>query len=121
VCPPAPLACGEKRKQGVVLCVSGRAARPPSYPRTGPAFGREPAALKGRRGGTDAFLGRGAFVRRSRSPRQGGTADPWRSVWCSLRADAADVKSSGAVADTAVNAVPVVTTSEGERLPPFGV
>src|SRR5262249_20456239 len=94
---------------------------PPSHHRTGNAFGREPAALTGRRGGTDEFLGRGAATLRSRSARKGGTADPWRSVWCSPRADAYERKSSGAVVGTAVTPGPVVTTSEGENLPPFAV
>jgi hypothetical protein len=97
------------------------AARPPSQNLTGPLPGGEPAVLKGRCGGTDAFLGRGALVLRSRTPRKGKTADPWRSVWCSLRADTYARKSSAAVVRSAVHPVPVLTTPEEEKLPPFGV
>src|SRR5262245_32508205 len=58
------------------------AALPPSDHLTGTASGRDPAVLKRRRGGTDEFLGRGAYPRR-RAAGNGGPADPWKRVWCS--------------------------------------
>ena len=58
------------------------AALPPSYHLTGTVFGRDPAVLISRRGGTDEFLGRG-WRTRSRVPGNGGVADPRKSVWCS--------------------------------------
>src|SRR5262245_2633788 len=58
------------------------AALPPSDHLTGTASGRDPAVLKRRRGGTDEFLGRGAYPR-SRAAGNGGPADPWKRVWCS--------------------------------------
>src|SRR5262249_25162553 len=106
-----------KRLGGVGVPVFRAAARPPSHCLTGTAFGREPAVLTGRRGGPGEFLGRGAVTLRSRSSRKGSPADPWRSVGCSLRADADLRKPSGAVVGAAVNPVPVVTTLEGEILP----
>ena len=58
------------------------AALPPSYYLTGTAFGRDPAVLTSRRGGTDEFLGRGRCAH-SRASGNGGVADPWKGVWCS--------------------------------------
>src|SRR5262249_54950746 len=65
--------------RGIPLSDRPAAALPPSYPLTGTAFGREPAALTSRRGGTDEFLGRGRSSR-SRGPGNGATADPWQGV-----------------------------------------
>src|SRR5204863_4489660 len=45
----------------------------------------ESAVLKGRRGVRMSFWGAGET--RGRAARKGRTIDPWRSVWCSPRAD----------------------------------
>src|SRR5262249_27363132 len=68
--------------EGMLLTNSPAAALPPSVYRTGTAWGRDPAVLTGRCGGTDGFLGRGVSPR-SRVSGNGETADPWKSVWCS--------------------------------------
>jgi hypothetical protein len=68
--------------EGMLVTNRPAAALPPSHHLTGTACGRDPAVLISRRGGTDGFLGRGVSPR-SRVPGNGGTADPWKSVWCS--------------------------------------
>src|SRR5438876_7567258 len=84
------------------------AALPPSYHLTGTVFGRDPAVLISRRGGTDEFLGRG-WRTRSRAPGNGGVADPRKSVWCSrvLTPFAEPVRRSRECVGS--RAVPVVT------------
>jgi len=89
------------------------AALPLSHHLTGTVFGRDPAVLISRRGGTDEFLGRGAWPR-SRSAGNGGAADPWKSVWCSrvLTPLAEPVRRSRERAGS--RAVPVVTPRKKE-------
>ena len=92
------------------------AALPPSQGLTGPPSGDEPRAWKGRRGGTDEFLGRGVVVPQSPwSSGQGGR--PLDKCLVQLHADAVIRKSPAAVSE-AVNSSPVVTPREDEKLPP---
>src|SRR5262249_1805118 len=92
----------------------GAALRPSDH-RTGTALGRDAAVLKRRRGGTDEFLGRGACPR-SRAAGNGGTADPWKGVWCSraLTPLAEPVRSSQERVGS--RAVPVVTPGGEEPI-----
>src|SRR4051794_22357862 len=93
------------------------AALLPSYHLTETAFGRDLAVLISRRGGTDEFLGRGE-VSRSRAPGNGGSADPWKSVWCSrvLTPLAEPVRRSRERLGS--RAVPVVTPQRKEIIAP---
>src|SRR5262249_48397887 len=99
--------------EGMLLTDGPAAALPPSDSLTGTALGRDPNVLKRRRGGTDGFLGRGVFPR-SGAPGNGGTADPWKSVWCSraLTPLAEPVRCSQEQVGSRV--VPVVTPAEKE-------
>src|SRR5262249_53609423 len=94
------------------------AARPPSYRLTGPAGVARARHFEGPAwgyGGVSRARSPAGSPRptpnrlRSRSPRKGGTADPRRSVWCSLRADTSLLKPSAAAVRRAVHPVPVVT------------
>jgi len=83
------------------------AALPSSQDLTGPPLGDEPRALKGRRGGTDEFLGRGIAVPQSPGlSRTGGR--PLDKCLVQLHADATIRKSLAAVRE-AVNSGPVIT------------
>jgi hypothetical protein len=82
-------------------------ALPPSQDRTGPPCGDEPRVLKGRRGGTDEFLGRGLTVPQSPWPAsQGGR--PLDKCLVHLHADTV-IRKSPATVSEAVNSSPVMT------------
>ena len=88
-----------------MLRVRRVAARPSSQTLTGTPFEEEPAVLKGRRGGTDEFLGRGTAVPQSPwSSGQGGR--PLDKCLVQRHADAVTRKSHAAVSE-AVNRSPV--------------
>src|SRR5262245_540814 len=83
------------------------AALPPSQDLTGPPFGGEPRVVKGRRGGTDEFLGRGTTA--PQSPwlaGQGGR--PLAKCLVQPHADAS-IRKSPAADSEAVNRSPVMT------------
>ena len=102
---------------GMRLTDRPAAALPPSYHLTETALGRDLAVLTSRRGGTDGFLGRGAGPR-SRASGNGGTADPWKSVWCSrvLTPLGESVRRSRERVES--RAVPVVTLGERRIIAP---
>src|SRR5262249_54906190 len=80
---------------------------PSSQNLTGPPLRAEPHVLKGRRGGTDEFLGRGALVPQSPwSSGQGGR--PLDKCLVQRHADAVGRKFPAAVSD-AVNSNPLLT------------
>jgi hypothetical protein len=108
------------RDLGKTLLIDRRvAALPPSQDLTGPPFGDEPRVLKGRRGGTDEFLGRGIPV--PQSPCLSGPGGrPLDKCLVQLHADATIRKSPAAVSE-AVNNSPVVTPRENNNLPPSAV
>ena len=88
-----------------MLIVRRVAALPPSQDLTGTPCAAEPAALKGRRGGTDEFLGRGALP--PQSPRSSGRGGrPLDKCLVQQHADAI-VRKSHAVVGVAVNRCPV--------------
>ena len=88
-----------------MLSVRRVAALPLSQDRTGTPFAAEPAILKGRRGGTDEFLGRGAAV--PQSPRSSGRGGrPLDKGLVQRHADAVIRKSHVAVSE-AINRSPV--------------
>jgi hypothetical protein len=82
--------------------------------------GREPSALTGRRGGTNAFLGRGARPRSRRASLRGSAADPWISVWCSFVLTPS-TEALGVARSEAVNSGPVITPRKENNLPPSAV
>src|SRR5205085_3319862 len=89
------------------------AALPPSQDLTGTPFGDEPAVLKGRRGGTDEFLGRGTLVLQSPwSSGQGGRS--LDKCLVQRHADAVIRKSHAAVSE-AVNSSRVITPRKKEK------
>src|SRR5207302_2323812 len=91
----------------IALNVRRVAALPLSQDLTGPPLGDEPRVLQGRRGGTDAFLGRGIAV--PQSPWSSGPGGrPLDKCLVQLHADALVRKSPAAVSD-AVNSSPVRT------------
>ena len=95
------------------------AALPSSQDLTGPPFGDEPRVLKGRRGGTDEFLGRGALAPPSPWPSgQGGR--PLDKCLVQRHADTVVRKSLAAVSE-AVNSSPVITPRKENNLPPYAV
>ena len=83
------------------------AALPSSQDLTGTPCEEEPAALKGRRGGTDEFLGRGIQSRQSPWP-SGRGGRPLDKCLVQRHADAVARKSLAAVSE-AVNSSPVIT------------
>jgi len=88
-----------------VLIVHRVAALPSSQDRTGTPRAAEPAVLKGRRGGTDEFLGRGTVL--PQSPRSSGRGGrPLDKCLVQRHADAVIRKSHAAVGE-AVNRRPV--------------
>src|SRR5439155_7140594 len=100
----------------IALNVRRVAALPSSQHLTGTPCQDEPAVLKGRRGGTDEFLGRGLAVPQSPClSGQGGR--PLDKCLVQLHADAVIRKSHAAVSE-AVNSSPVVTPRENKKLPP---
>src|SRR5689334_24787591 len=89
----------------IALIVRRVAALPPSQDLTGPPLGDEPCVLKGRCGGTDEFLGRGALP--PQSPRSSGRGGrPLDKCLVQRHADAWIRKSQAAVG-VAVNRRPV--------------
>jgi hypothetical protein len=95
------------------------AALPPSQGLTGPPSGGEPRALKGRRWGTDEFLGRGTAAPQSPWPSgQGGR--PLDECLAQPRADALVSKSPAAVSE-AVNSDPVITPRKKTSSSPSAV
>jgi hypothetical protein len=82
--------------------------------------GREPSALRGRRGGTNEFLGRGATPRSRRAALSAPVADPWISVWCSFVLTPC-AEALGVARSVAVNSSPVITPRKEKNLPPFAV
>src|SRR5262249_13942597 len=93
------------------------AALPPSQHRTGPPLGDEPRVLKGRRGGTDEFLGRGIAV--PQSPDLSGPGGrPLDKCLVQLHADARIRKSLAAVGE-AVDRGPVITPRKKNYSSPF--
>src|SRR5262245_25356963 len=91
----------------MALNVRRVAALPLSQGLTGPPCEGEPAALRGRRGGTDEFLGRGAWASQSPGPSgQGGR--PLDKCLVQRHADTVGRKSHAAVSE-AVNSSPVMT------------
>ena len=93
------------------------AALPPSQDLTGRLRAAEPTALKGRRGGTDEFLGRGTVL--PQSPRSSGRGGrPLDKCLVQLHADAVIRKSHVAVSK-AVNSSPVVTPRKRKKLSAF--
>jgi hypothetical protein len=92
------------------------AALPSSQNLTGTPCEDEPAVLKGRRGGTDEFLGRGMLVPQSPwSSGQGGR--PLDKCLVQLHADAVARKSHAAVSE-AVKSSPVVTPRKKKKSSP---
>ena len=86
---------------------------------TGTSLGSEPAALKGRRGGTEEFLGRGTL--RSQSPWSSGQGGrPLDKCLVQRHADAVLGKLPAAVSE-AVNSSPVITPRKEKNLPPYAV
>ena len=113
--PPArlPVATSQER---TVLTVRRVAALPPSQDLTGPPFGDEPRVLKGRRGGTDEFLGRGSPL--PQSPCLSGRGGrPLDKCLVQLHADAVIRKSSAALSE-AVNSSPVITPRKEKNSSP---
>src|SRR5262249_31093508 len=84
-----------------------------------PPFGDEPRVLKGRRGGTDEFLGRGAAVPQSPWPAGLG-GRPLDKCLVQRHADAVIGKSHAAVSE-AVNSSPVLTPRKKKFSSPVGV
>src|SRR5262249_52652836 len=70
--------------------------------------GREPSGLRGRRGGTQELLGRGAPPRSRRAARSGSVADPWISVWCGFWLTPF-AEATGVARGEAVHSGPVIT------------
>ena len=92
----------------IALIVRRVAALPSSQDLTGPPLGDEPCVLKGRCGGTDEFLGRGALFPQSPwSSVQGGR--PLDKCLVQRHADAVWRKLPAAVSE-AVKRTPVITT-----------
>src|SRR6516162_5787834 len=92
----------------IALIVRRVAALPSSQSLTGPPCGDEPCVLKGRCGGTDEFLGRGALFPQSPwSSGQGGR--PLDKCLVQRHADAMRRKLPAAVSEV-VNRSPVITT-----------
>ena len=88
-----------------MLFVRRVAALPPSQSLTGTPCAAEPAVLRGRRGGTDEFLGRGIYVPQSPwSSGRGGR--PLDKCLVQLPADAV-IRTSHAAVGVAVNRRPV--------------
>lgn len=88
-----------------MLIVRREAALPSSQDLTGTPCAAEPAVLKGRRGGTDEFLGRGMRV--PQSPRSSGRGGrPVDKCLVQQHADAV-IRKSHAVVGEAVNRCPV--------------
>ena len=103
----------------IALNVRRVAALPLSQDLTGPPLGDEPRVLKGRRGGTDEFLGRGALAPPSPWPSgQGGR--PLDKCLVQRHADTVVRKSLAAVSE-AVNSSPVITPRKENNLPPYAV
>ena len=95
------------------------AALLPSQDLTGTSLGSEPAVLKGRHGGTDEFLGRGACA--PQSPRPSGRGGrPLEKCLVQRHADA-DIRKSHAAVSEAVNRSPVVTPRKKKNLPDSAV
>ncbi len=89
------------------------AALPSSQNLTEPPVGDEPRVVKGRRGGTDEFPGRGISVPQSPwSSGQGGR--PLEKGLVQLHADAVGRKSQAAVSEP-VNSSPVGTPRKKEK------
>ena len=98
---------GQQRQRALLIDRRG-AALPSSQDLTGPPYRDEPRVLKGRRGGTDEFLGRGAAVPPSPwSSGQGGR--PLDKCLVQRHADTVLGKLPAAVSE-AVNRSPVLTT-----------
>src|SRR5262249_36917080 len=92
------------------------AALPSSQDLTGPPCRDEPRVLKGRRGGTDEFLGRGALAPQSPwSEGQGGR--PSDKCLVQQHADALSRKFHAAVS-AAVNSGPVITPRKNHSSSP---